>query len=141
MRLVKIKIKIRINNFNSFRWLSIYNINAIIRIFIINNNGYQAIRNTQNEFLEGRLYGTHPDWNLKMPSIEKIAVGFEVEYMKLSNPDFINNNIEKILKHKGPLIAEVIVDENQKPLFRQGFIKNDDGTFNPRDLSDMLVNE
>jgi acetolactate synthase-1/2/3 large subunit len=112
-----------------------------LKIIIINNNGYQAIRNTQNEFLEGRLYGTHPDWNLKMPSIEKIAVGFEVDYMKLSNPDFINNNIEKILKHKGPLIAEVVVDENQKPLFRQGFIKNDDGTFNPTDLSDMLVNQ
>ena len=112
-----------------------------LKIIIINNNGYQAIRNTQNEFLEGRLYGTHPDWNLKMPSIEKMAVGFEVDYIKLKNPELIDNDIKKILKHKGPLIAELIVDENQKPLFRQGFIKNDDGTFNPTDLSDMLVNE
>ena len=112
-----------------------------LKIIVINNNGYQAIRNTQNQFLEGRLYGTHPDWNLKMPSIKKMAIGFEIEYMKLENPDFIDNDIEKILMHNGPLIAEVVVDENQKPLFRQGFIKNDDGTFNPTDLSDMLVNQ
>jgi acetolactate synthase-1/2/3 large subunit len=112
-----------------------------LKIIVINNNGYQAIRNTQNQFLEGRLYGTHPDWNLKMPSIKKMAIGFEIEYMKLENPDFIDNDIEKILMHNGPLIAEVVVDENQKPLFRQGFIKNDDGAFNPTDLSDMLVNQ
>ena len=112
-----------------------------LKIIVINNNGYQAIRNTQNQFLEGRLYGTHPDWNLKMPSIKKMAIGFEIEYMKLENPDFIDNDIKKILMHNGPLIAEVVVDENQKPLFRQGFIKNDDGTFNPTDLSDMLVNQ
>ena len=112
-----------------------------LKIIIINNNGYQAIRNTQNEFLEGRLYGTHPDWNLKMPSIEKMALGFEVDYIKLKNPELINNDIQKILKHKGPLIVEVIVDENQKPLFRQKYIKNDNGTFSPTDLSDMLVNE
>ena len=112
-----------------------------LKIIVINNNGYQAIRNTQNQFLEGRLYGTHPDWNLKMPSIKKMAIGFEIEYIKLENPDFIDNDIEKILMHNGPLIAEVVVDENQKPLFRQGFIKNDDGTFNPTDLSDMLVNQ
>ena len=112
-----------------------------LKIIVINNNGYQAIRNTQNQFLEGRLYGTHPDWKLKMPSIKKMAIGFEIEYIKLENPDFIDNDIEKILMHNGPLIAEVVVDENQKPLFRQGFIKNDDGTFNPTDLSDMLVNQ
>ena len=112
-----------------------------LKIIVINNNGYQAIRNTQNQFLEGRLYGTHPDWNLKMPSIKKMAIGFEIEYIKLENPDFIDNDIEKILMHNGPLIAEVVVDENQKPLFRQGFIKNDDGTFNPTNLSDMLVNQ
>jgi len=112
-----------------------------LKIIVINNNGYQAIRNTQNEFLEGRLYGTHPDWNLKMPSIEKMATGFEVDYMKLKNPDYIDDDIKKILKHIGPLIIEVIVDENQKPLFRQKFMKNDDGTFSPTDLSDMLVNQ
>ena len=112
-----------------------------LKIIVINNNGYQAIRNTQNQFLEGRLYGTHPDWNLKMPSIEKMALGFEVDYIKLKNPELINNDIQKILKHKGPLIVEVIVDENQKSLFRQKYIKNDNGTFSPTDLSDMLVNE
>jgi acetolactate synthase I/II/III large subunit len=112
-----------------------------LKIIVINNNGYQAIRNTQNQFLEGRLYGTHPDWNLKMPTIEKMAVGFEVDFIKLKKPELISNDIKKILKHKGPLIVEVIIDENQKPLFRQKYIKNDNGTFSPRDLSDMLVNE
>ena len=50
-------------------------------ISVINNNGYLAIRHTQAEFQENRFYGTHPDWSLTMPSIEKIS-GFGINYMK-----------------------------------------------------------
>jgi len=115
------------------------NINVII--CVINNNGYLAIRHTQNEFLEGRLYGTHPDWNLTMPSFEKIANAFDIEYMKLDQSKDTDKIIDKISTIQGPVLCEVIVDENQNVLFKQGYIDNKDGTFSPQPLSEMTYFE
>ena len=57
------------------------NINVVISV--INNNGYLAIRHTQKEFLGERYFGCHPEWNLTMPSFEKIAAAFEIPYVRL----------------------------------------------------------
>jgi acetolactate synthase I/II/III large subunit len=120
---------------------TIYQESINIKILVINNNGYQAIRNTQNEFLEGRLFGTHPDWNLKMPSIEKITKGFQINYMKVDRPEVVDDAIKEINDINGPLVVEIIIDENQKPLFKQKFTKNIDGTFTPHDLSEMICDD
>ncbi len=111
--------------------------NIPVIICVINNNGYLAIRNTQNEFLEGKLYGTHPDWSLEMPNIEKLSKGFEIPYYKLDNKLDIKDTVKKLKKEKGPVICEVIVEEDVKELFSQGYSSNDDGTFTPLPLYEM----
>ena len=68
-----------------------YDIPVIITV--INNNGYLAIRHTQAEFQENRFHGTHPNWGLTMPSIEKISNGFGVKYIKIED----NCEIDKVL--------------------------------------------
>lgn len=108
-----------------------------IKIIVVNNNGYLAIRHTQNEFLSGKLYGTHPDWSLKMPSIKKLAYGFGIEYISLSDKRNINKVCKKVKNFKGPLICEVNVDEDVTELFRQAYKDNEDGTFSPLPLSNM----
>lgn len=115
------------------------NINVVV--CVINNNGYLAIRHTQNEFLDGRLYGTHPDWNLTMPSFEKISHAFEIKYIKLNQSKDMNGIIDKLVSMKGPVICEVIVDENQNVLFKQGYVDNKDGTFTPQPLVEMAYFE
>ena len=54
-------------------------------ICVINNNGYLAIRHTQQGFLENRYYGTHPDWKLGMIDFKKAAKAFKISYLKLDN--------------------------------------------------------
>lgn len=111
------------------------NINVVISV--VNNNGYLAIRQTQKEFLGGRYYGTHPKWNLAMPSIEKLAYGFEIPYIRLDRAEDLGPVVQKLLTTKGPVICEVVVDENQDVLFRQGYKANEDGTFSPQPLAEM----
>ena len=101
------------------------------------NNGYLAIRNTQNEFLEGKLYGTHPDWSLEMPDIEKLSKGFDIPYYLLDNKLDIKEIVQKLTQQKGPVICEVLVEEDVKELFSQGYSANDDGTFTPLPLYEM----
>jgi len=111
------------------------NINVVISVF--NNNGYLAIRHTQKEFLGGRYFGTHPDWKLTMPSFEKIAYAFEIPYVRLDRAEDLEPVVQKLLAMNGPVICEVVVDENQDVLFKQGYKANEDGTFSPQPLSEM----
>ncbi len=110
-------------------------INAII--VLVNNNGYLAIRNTQKEFLKGRYYGTHPKKNLTFPNFEKVSKSFGLKYVKLFDNRKIDKTITYLSKTKGPIICELIVDENQEPLFKQGYKKIEGGLFQPQNLQEM----
>ena len=108
-----------------------------ILIVIVNNNGYLAIRHTQKEFLKSKYFGTHPDWKLQMPSFKKLSKGFGIKYFKIKNEKDLNKYQKNLLHGKGPRICELIVDENQSSLFKQGYKSNPDGTFSPQPLSEM----
>ena len=110
-------------------------INAII--VLVNNNGYLAIRNTQKEFLKGRYFGTHPKNNLTFPNFEKVSKSFGLKYVRLSDQKKMNKTIAYLKKTKGPTICELIVDENQESLFKQGYKKMDGGLFKPQNLQEM----
>jgi acetolactate synthase-1/2/3 large subunit len=110
-------------------------INVIVSV--VNNNGYLAIRHTQKEFLGGRYFGTHPEWNLTMPSIERLAYSFDIPYYKLDVALRLEEVIDSVLSANGPVICEVIVDPEQEVLFRQAYAANNDGTFTPQPLSLM----
>ena len=96
-------------NIQDLQTISQLNIN--VSIILVNNNGYLAIRHTQKEFLNSRYYGTHPDWNLTMPSFEKVSKSFNLKYEKLSNIKDKKKIIDKIVKNKSPTVYEIIVDK------------------------------
>tara|TARA_Y100000591_G_C21176159_1_gene379749 strand:- start:50 stop:421 length:372 start_codon:yes stop_codon:yes gene_type:complete len=106
-------------------------------IVVINNNGYLAIRHTQKEFLNKKYYGTSPEGNLTFPSIKKISYAFNIKYFKIDKKENEENIINKLVSSKGPKICELIVDEDQDSLFKQGYKKNLDGTFSPMTLEEM----
>ena len=109
-----------------------------VSVIVVNNNGYLAIRHTQKEFLDGRYYGTHPKWNLTMPSFKKISKAFGIDYFKVNRNLQINSSMNKIIKRNGPLICELIVSDKQDSLFKQGYLKNKDGKFSPQPLDEMF---
>jgi acetolactate synthase-1/2/3 large subunit len=108
-----------------------------IIILVVNNNGYLAIRHTQKEFLNKRYYGTHPDYSLSLPNFEKVVKGFGVKYIKLDNTHKVNKTIKLINNNKGLIVCEIFTDEDQLPLFKQGYKKNSKGLFEPQSLHEM----
>jgi acetolactate synthase-1/2/3 large subunit len=111
-------------------------INVII--VLVNNNGYLAIRNTQNEFLKKRFYGTHPDWNLKMPNFSKIIKSFGLKYIKIDTSTNLEKKIELIKNMQGPIVCELFVNENQPSLFKQGYKQIKKNKFQPQSLFEMF---
>ena len=74
----------------------------------------------------------------EMPSFEKVTKSFNLNYEKLDNIKDKKKIIDKIVKNKSPTVYEIIIDENQSSLFKQGYLKNREGVFIPQPLSEMF---
>ena len=107
-------------------------------ILLVNNNGYLAIRHTQKEFLKERYYGTHPKFNLTFPNYKKVSNAFGIKYIKINKSKNMNKTLNILKKNKGPIVSEIIIDENQPSLFKQGYKKNSKGVFEPQPLYEMF---
>ncbi|NQY80265.1 MAG: thiamine pyrophosphate-binding protein [Candidatus Caenarcaniphilales bacterium] len=83
-----------------------------IKVFILNNNGYASIRNTQRNYFEGRHIGTDHDSGLFIPSFEDIAKTYQLKYFKIDNKKSILDDIKYALEHKGPAIIDVQLEHN-----------------------------
>jgi len=51
-----------------------------VKIIILNNGGYLSIKNTQNKYFEGRVYGTSSETGLWFPSFKNVADTFGIAY-------------------------------------------------------------
>ena len=91
---------------------TIYHNNLNVKIFLINNNGYLSILQTQERFFTPPLVGVGPDNGVSFPDFKKIADAFGIRYMSLKN-DAELNVISEALDADGPVFCEVFVDENQ----------------------------
>jgi acetolactate synthase I/II/III large subunit len=108
-----------------------------IKIFLINNNGYLAIRHTQKEFLDKRFFGTDPKGGLSMPDFKKCKDLFGIKYERFENLKNYKSKLKKIFGHNGPVLCEVFTSEDQNSLFKQGYKKEEKGLFKPQPLSEM----
>lgn len=85
-----------------------------LKIFIINNNGYLSIRQTQTNLFKGReLIGIDNATGVNIPNFKKIANAFGLKYFKIDKLKNITKNYNKILSSSGPAIVELMVDVKQ----------------------------
>ena len=112
--------------------------NINVKIILVNNNGYAAIRHTQKEFLDKNYIGTLPPNDISFPNFMKLSKAFDINYVKVDNKNKANKLIKNIQKLRGPIIIDLIVDQDQEALFKQGYKKNTNGTFSPMQLIEMF---
>ena len=84
-----------------------------IKIFIINNNGYHSIRQTQNNLFKPPYIGIDSDSGICFPDFKILSDAFGIKYLSLSNEKESEQIIESVLASKGPFICEVKVDSKQ----------------------------
>ncbi len=84
-----------------------------IKIFILNNNGYHSIRQTQQNFFGQPLIGVGPDSGLGFPDFEKLVAGFGLPYIRCQQHEELTEQIEATLRHTGPVVCEVFIDLEQ----------------------------
>lgn len=82
-------------------------------MFIINNNGYHSIRQTQANLFQPPFVGIDSECGLEFPDFQKIADAFRIKYVLLNSEKICSKIVERVLNYEGACICEVIVDEKQ----------------------------
>lgn len=84
-----------------------------LKIFVINNDGYLSIKQTQTNLFQPPLIGVGKANGICFPDFEKLADSFGLNYAGLKTISDVNDNLDTILNSKEPYLCEVFVDPNQ----------------------------
>ena len=89
-----------------------------IKIFMINNEGYHSIRQTQNNLFDGNFVGIGPQsGDLTFPDMSKLAPAYGYPYFKAESNDQLDKAIADTLNTPGYAFCEIRVttDQNFEP--------------------------
>ena len=86
-----------------------------IKLFVINNNGYQSIRITQRSFFERPFVGIGGDsGDVSFPQMKKIANAYSIPYYSCNDISKLDETVNKTLNHDGYVMCEIFVDTKQE---------------------------
>lgn len=108
-----------------------------VKIFILNNNGYHSIRQSQNNYFDGFEVGCGPESGVTFPDFKKLAGGFGISYTRINHKDDCADVIQKTLNSNGAIICEVLIDMQQLFEPRLSSRKLSDGNLVSSPLEDM----
>lgn len=111
--------------------------NLPTKIFVINNNGYSSIRQTQRNFFEGRMTGSGIDSGINVPDFIKIGNAFGIETKRIENYATMEEDIREVLNKNSAILCEVMVEEEYAFLPKLSSKKLPDGTMISPSLEDM----
>lgn len=108
-----------------------------IKIFLLNNQGYHSIRQTQRNFFGEPLVGVGEDSGLGFPNFEKLAAGFGISYSKCQNHIQMQTAISAALATEGPHICEIFLSLDQQFAPKTSSKRLPDGRMVTRPLEDL----
>lgn len=111
--------------------------NLPIKIFVFSNSGYLSIRNTQNNFLNGRLMGEGSKTGISMPNLKLIAKAYKIKYFQAKNNKELLKVIPLVLKYKGPTICDISCLDIQPVIPTVSSKKLSDGSMKSTSIDDM----
>lgn len=110
-----------------------------IKLFLINNEGYHSIRQTQNNlFGDHSKVGIGPEsGDLSFPNFSKIAEAFGITYLYARSNKEMKQMVDKALENKGAVFCEVFVSTEQNFEPKSATKRLEDGTLISPPLEDL----
>ena len=85
-----------------------------LKIFVLENEGYLAIKTTQKSFFGGHFTGSNPASGVVCPNLSKIAAAYGIQYTSCNeNGQPLADAIAKTLRSDGPMICEIHMHPEQ----------------------------
>ncbi|MBF0436870.1 MAG: thiamine pyrophosphate-binding protein [Magnetococcales bacterium] len=123
-------------NFQELQTLVAYNLP--ICLFIINNDGYLSIAQTQHAYFPDSLTGFNPATGVTFPDFGKISEAFGLPFRRIRNLDAFRDGLDTMLNGQGPVVCEVIVNKDQPFSPKLASRKREDGTMVSPRLEEMF---
>lgn len=109
-----------------------------IKIFILNNNGYLAIRGTQDAYFPGRYVAADPSSGVSLPDMQKIAAAYGIPHVKVAHHNDLDAALEETLAADGPYVCELLMAPDQTLYPKLASEVRPDGTLVSKPLEDMF---
>ncbi len=108
-----------------------------VKVFVLNNGGYETIRATQTNFFKGRFYGCHPESGLANPDFEALARSYGLGYKLLRTNEDVADGIAEVMSDDAPWLVEVNVNPLQEKKPKTVSRRLEDGTMVSPSLDDQ----
>ena len=108
-----------------------------VKLFVLNNDGYESIRVSQKNYFNNRLIGESNQSGLSFPDTLKIAKAYGIKAVRIRNYQELENKLDGILKFDKAVIVDLIIPRDQPIIPTVSSVVNPDGTMSSRPLEDM----
>ena len=107
------------------------------KLFILNNNGYASIRNTQKNYFNERYIATGPKSNLFLPDICKLFDSIGISAIKVKNLDGLIDGVTKVLRSKKSIVCDISLRADDTLWPKSAAILQKNGSMLSMPLEDM----
>jgi acetolactate synthase-1/2/3 large subunit len=84
-----------------------------VKVFVLNNQEYGSIRNTQRAYFHRHLVGNDASGGLTLPDISRVASAHGINNLKIENHSHIKQQVRDELEFHGPVVCEVMISPDQ----------------------------
>jgi acetolactate synthase-1/2/3 large subunit len=116
---------------------TIVGLNLPVKIFVLNNQGYHSIRQTQQAYFPDNEVGVGPESGLTFPDFVRLAAGFGIPAYRFDNIETLDSELDRVLGTNGPVLCEIMLDLAQGFAPKLASRKLADGTMVSSALEDL----
>lgn len=111
--------------------------NLPIKFFILDNQGYSTVRNTQTNVFNKHYVACDEQSGLTVGNIKAVAEAYGIKTFTMNNHTEMESIINEVLNYDGPVLCMVWIDPDQPIVPRQANYKTPEGQMASRPLEDM----
>ena len=108
-----------------------------VKIFVMNNEGYLSIRNTQRDFFNGMFVGTDAASGVFIPDMESQAKTYRLPFLRCERAADLKNVIDQALAIEGPVLVEINALRDQRMIPSVMSERLPDGRMQSKPLHEM----
>lgn len=106
---------------------TIRRLNLPIKIFVLSNRGYGAIKATQTNIFMGHLVACNAESDLSLPNISDVASAYKLKTVCIYKNSELKEKVHEVLSYDGPVICEVFTPIGLTASPKQVSYKRKDG--------------
>lgn len=84
-----------------------------LKLFVLENESYLAIKTTQKAFFKGNFTGSNPASGVVCPDLKRIAEAYGIPFVRVSSNEALESTIKEVLNAEGAMICEVKMHPEQ----------------------------